>query len=920
MPRTTRLPRPLGAGAAAALSLSLGLSLGPAAPPALAGPAGDPDPVPGLVAGRGTAAPQLVTGLAEPAPGDPAAAARAHLAAHPDRYRVDPGQLVEAGTGPVADGRRTVRFQQRHGGIPVLGAQYLVRLAGEGADQRVESVAGKYFTGLTAPTAPAVPDAMLRLLAVGELRDPADRAAAVAEDHGPVILPDGAGRLARHFTVRGTGPGAGARPAREVYVDATLGVVALVHDAHGPSAATATTAAAASAAPRAATAPGVEPGVEPATGTAPDVHGRPVTVNTGRLPDGSHRLVDLTRPATVTTYDAAGRDYLDLDREVPADVLPVASPTPDFPTSTGTIGATDAHVNAGIVADFYRTRLGREGIDGKGGPIVSVVNVTDGGAPLANAAWDGKKMIYGTGDSRSFPYSVALDVVGHEMTHGVIARTAGLEGFGQPGAMNEALADYFGNAIEVTARGLSMNDPRAGLLGESLCRTGTPESCATRRLDVRRTTVDDFLGAGKEVDSAGAHLNADIFGGALWDVRRTLDPLLADELIYRALTDHLTPLDDFVDGRNAVLVAGRELNLSRAQLRTVAAAFDAHGIRPGWQQRLGLDSRPLLHDLSAPTGPAVADGRWVMTKAAPNAGSPLYTGPVNGGGTPTRLSPEDNRAHSWASTDGRSAAWLALGTDAQGTWGVEVLTRSLSGGPVRSLFRASDRMPGDIRISGGDIAYRVSDPATGLNRIHLSRNGAPTVEIPLPESHDLSDLTLKDGILGWSEHWTGEKGEVHAVTAYSIATGKVIAQYLTGDPRTATSSTLLAGGRLLWLETTGQGKEARSTIRSGALDGSGTTDLLPGRGPDAPRITSLTASDQAVTYTYASAKPTTGWSNAALPKLWQLPITGGTAQRVSCNRGGQYLPAAGWGTQVLWLDATTGVSDLVVRDRPAGTC
>ncbi|MEV7781208.1 M4 family metallopeptidase [Kitasatospora sp. NPDC088351] len=914
MHHRSRAPKVLGVGITAVLGLVL------AAPPALAGPAADPDPVPGLVSGQDTAAPQLVTGLAEPAPGDPAAAALAHLAAHPDRYRIDPGQLAEIGAERTADGRRTVRFQQYHGGIPVLGAQYLVHLTGEGAEQRVESVGGKYFTGLTAPTTPAVPAGTLRNLALGSLTDRRARAGATAEDHGQVILPGGTGRLAQHFTLRGTDPDTGGPLVREVYLDATAGAIALAHDARTPY-----TAGDGTTAPTAAATARAEAGAEPATGTAPDAFGRSVKVNIGRLPDGSYQLTDLTRPASIATHDAAGRDYNDFRGGIPADSLPARSPGPDFPASTGSSGATDAHLNAAAVYDFYRDRLGRDGLDGKGGPITSVVNVTNGGAPFPNAFWDGKKMVYGDGGTTYHPFSVALDVAGHEMTHGVIEHTADLVYVGQPGAMNEALADYFGNAVEVTARGMSMSDPKAALLGESLCRTGTPEDCAQRRLDDRRTTVDDYLGAGGGVDNGGVHLNSTIIGGALWDIRRTLDPLTADRLVYRALADYLTPLDDFVDGRNAVLAAGRSLKLTRDQLRTVAAAFDAHGIRAGWENRLGLDSRTLLRDASTPVAPAAANGRWVMTNSDPAGKTPtaLYTGSTTAPDAPTRISPEDGRLHGWAATDGRSAAWLAIGPDAQGAWGMEVLTRPLSGGPVRSLFRSSTQQPSDVQISGDDVAYKVTDFATGRSRLHLSHNGAPAVELPLPDGHDLSGVTLKDGVLGWSETWTVGEKRVSAPTVYSIAAGKVTAQYLVGDPSGSTgteaTSTVLAGGRLLWVETPGD-RTKRSSIRSGALDGSGVTDVLSGTSPYAPSWTTITASDRAVTFAAPGSKPAGGWTNAALPKLWQLPLTGGTPERLSCNRGGQEKAAADQGTRVIWLDATAGRTDLVVRNRPAGSC
>ncbi|MEV7774558.1 M4 family metallopeptidase [Kitasatospora sp. NPDC086791] len=911
MPRIPRTASTFALGAATVVTLAL------AVPPALALPAAgtpapDADPVPALVAGTGTAAPQLVTGLSEPAPGDPADAALAHLAAHPDRYRIDTGELTRLDSTPGPDGRRTVRFEQRHGGIPVLGGQYLVHLSGQGAGQRVQSAGGRYFTGLTAPTAPTVPAGVLRQAALDGLPEPQARASAAAEDHGPVILPGGGGRLTEHYTVRAAGG-----TAREVYVDATTGTVALAHDARAPRPATGP----APAAPTTTTAP-ADPGsgLRPATGTAPDAHGRPTAVHIAERADGTYQLTDLTRPAAITTYDAAGRDAGDFDGPLPADAAPAASPTPGFPAATGEHGATDAHVNAGIVYDFYHDRLGRDGLDGKGGPIASVVDVTDGGNPFPNAFWDGRKMIYGSAP-QYYPFSAALDVAGHEMTHAVVQHTANLAYFGQSGAMDEAIADYFGNAIEVTARGLSMTDPAAALLGESLCRTGTPQACAQRRLDDHRTTTADYLGS-LDVDQGGVHLNSTIFGGALWDVRRALDPLTADRVVYHALADYLTPMDDFLAGRDAVLAAGRDQGLDRRQLRAIAAAFDAHGIRTGWQQQLGTDSRTLLTDVpSGMTDPAAANGHWVVLGNGP-AGTGLYTGTTDGRGKPVRLSPDDGRVHSLAATDGTTAVWIAQG-GAQGGPAKDVLTAPLNGqGPVRSLLSSTSLGLDVPQVSGADIAFKVTDYTTGRSRIQLVHGGS-TVELPLPEGHDLSGLTLRDGLLGWVETWQDGTQQVSVPTVYSIAAGKVTAQYTAHAPAgsgpSTASSPRLAGGRLLWLDTP-IAPTGRSTIRSAAVDGSGVVDLLPAGSPQAPRYTTLTVSDQAVTFQLKSDRPAGGWTNAALPKLWQLPLTGGAPQRLSCDRGGQYAPAADRGTRVVWLDATAGRADLVVRDRPAGTC
>ncbi|MFE2107347.1 M4 family metallopeptidase [Kitasatospora sp. NPDC059463] len=911
MHHRSRSPKLLGTAIAAVLGLGLGM------PTASAVPSADPDPVPGLVAGSDTAAPQLVTGLAEAAPGaTPADAARAHLAAHRDRYQVDPAQLVETGTERAADGRRTVRFAQQYGGLPVFGAAYLVHLVGEGEGQRVESVGGKYFTGLAAPTAQSVPDAVLRELALGAVEDPVARQAATAEDHGLVVLPGGTGRLARHFTVRGADAAAGEAKARAVFVDATVGAVALAYEVRAPQlpAAQAAGSAGAAGAP------------EPAVGTAPDVHGNPVQVNIGRLPDGSYQLTDLTRPATITTYDAEGREYLEVRGRMPAGVQPAASATPDFPASAAATGAANAHINAGLVYDFYRDRLGRQGIDGQNGPIIAMVNATSFGKPMRNAAWDGQKMIYGSGGAKEFPFAVAIDVAGHEMTHGVVEKTAGLIMIGQSGALDEAVSDYFGNAIEVTARGLSMDDPRAALLGESLCRTGTPEACADRRLDDGRTTVADYVGAPYSVDSGGAHLNSTIMGGALWDIRRTLDPLTADRLVYRALSEYLTPLDGFVEARNAVLAAGRSMGLSRAQLRSVAGAFDAHGIKEGWQRRIGVDSRLVLGDVAGGlVAPAVADGRWVAATTGHGFGGVLgvVAGTVGSSAEPVRLSPDDGRSHAWPATDGTTAAWTTLGGLPGGGWGAEVLARPLDGGPLRSVYTGPNQQVSDVQVSGGTIAFRLADFATHRALPAISVNGGPVVQIPLADGHAASSVTLQGGLLGWTEIWTSGERTVFAPTVYSIATGRVVAQYVLGDgegaPAVRAEQTRLAGDRLYWVEQPDD-KSTGSSIRSGAVDGSGVSEVLTGTTADLRRIESFTVSDKAVTFVHAFEEPNGPVHNADLPKLWQLPLAGGTPRRVSCNRGGQYVPAADRGTRVLWLDATAGRTDLVVRERPTGTC
>lgn len=107
-------------------------------------------------------------------------------------------------------------------------------------------------------------------------------------------------------------------------------------------------------------------------------------------------------------------------------------------------------------------------------------------------------------------------------------------------------------------------------------------------------------------------------------------------------------------------------------------------------------------------------------------------------------------------------------------------------------------------------------------------------------------------------------------------------------------------------------------VRRADLDGRGAFDISSEAKPRALIAFDLTVSEDAVTVN--SQLPDTEWRNETLPKLWQLTTDGSRQERVSCNRGEQLSPAAVSGRQVVWLDGTTGFTDLVTRSRPAGLC
>lgn len=131
----------------------------------------------------------------------------------------------------------------------------------------------------------------------------------------------------------------------------------------------------------------------------------------------------------------------------------------------------DAHYYANVVDDFYANVFGRDSLDDNGMQMISTVHVLN---RYCNAFWNGEQMAYGDGDGKTcLPLSGGLDVVGHELTHGVTEFTSNLIYQDESGALNEAFSDMMGNTIEFYAetRGLDPTVEPDWLIGEDVILT-----------------------------------------------------------------------------------------------------------------------------------------------------------------------------------------------------------------------------------------------------------------------------------------------------------------------------------------------------------------------------------------------------------------------------------------------------------------
>ncbi|MFB7264578.1 M4 family metallopeptidase [Streptomyces nojiriensis] len=893
--------------------------------------------------GQDTATPVLVEGIREPvdAKAAPADAARQHLASNKSRYKIpragsDLVPLAATATGAKDE---TVRLQQKHRGVDVLGGQYVVRMQKQDGKRVVTGTSGHYFTALSTDVTPQVGEdvAVRRAVAAtarrlgaaldksraprSESGDPA-ATGMTGEPKGLVVLPKGGGVLAYRVTVRGTAPGTGAPVVDEVYVDARSGYPALQYSALKTMAApSARTAGAAADGPTAGGPPAPAPNLVPETGSGARLSGAATSLDIAYDPAaGSYLLADAGRmragsKSLLATWDARGKSVSETSGTWPAGIAMFSSPSTAFGAAATDSGAVDAHWNAGQVYDFYKKNLGRDSLDGNGGAVNSLVGVTYYGLPYANAFWDGTKMVYGIGDTEFKPMSADTDVVGHEMTHGVIEHTANLVYAGQSGALNEALADYFGNAIDVTASGTPMSDPAAGLIGENLCRTKAAADCALRDLNDGATTSKSFLGVSFATDNGGVHLNSTIFSGALWDMREDLGGALADKIVYKAVTEYMTPIDGFTEARGAVLAAAKALGATSAQQNTVKRSFNAHGIVPDWEQALGIDTDTLFGKLNTTdSGVGAGGGWWTASKSNDDGSEPysVYAGRLDGRGAPKVISPNDGRYHTAPATDGKTVVWTAYGPTS-----VDVLSRPVAGGPVKTLYSSATGVAG-LRVEKNTVVFEEYDIFGGRHVGYMRPTDKAPVFTDGKKWNTLTALpSIGDNRIAYAKLYSQGGSYRLGVEVVDLATGTAVMTEQLDEP-VGLGQTGINGKNVFWLADTDESDGGLMSVLSSGLDGRGTFIVSSEHKPGAFVASDLTVSQDALTV--VAQTPDTRYRNESLPKLWQLTTDGSRRERVSCNRGEQSYPAAGAGRQVAWLDATTGSTDLVVRERPAGTC
>lgn len=220
---------------------------------------------------------------------------------------------------------------------------------------------------------------------------------------------------------------------------------------------------------------------------------------------GGFRLQDFTRGSGIKTYNLSGRssyadvDYIDNDNSWTAS---------EWHNNNKDDAALDAHWGAEMTYDYFKRTFNRNSYDNRGSVLLNYVNtdLTRFGRPNSNNAfWDGQRMTYGIGTT--WDAVVSLDVIAHEIGHGVNSSTANLVYQNESGALNEGFSDIWGACVEYFAKG--NNGGNIWLIGEDIM----PGALRYMNNPKRGGQPDTYRGTNwhtASTDNGGVHTNSGV--------------------------------------------------------------------------------------------------------------------------------------------------------------------------------------------------------------------------------------------------------------------------------------------------------------------------------------------------------------------------------------------------------------------------
>jgi Zn-dependent metalloprotease len=250
-----------------------------------------------------------------------------------------------------------------------------------------------------------------------------------------------------------------------------------------------------------------------------------------------------------------------------------------------------AYDGLGDTFEFYLKAYSRNSIDNAGLPLKAFVHYGD---RYDNAFWDGQEMVFGDGDNIIFTgFTGSIDVIGHELTHGVTGSEANLTYQGQSGALNESISDVFGSLVKQYTL-TQTADQADWLIGAGILAKGI-NGVALRSMKAPGTAYDDSrLGKDPQPadmkhyvhtteDQGGVHTNSGIPNHAFYLVATAIGGhawAKAGQIWYDTLIDHrLKPNASFATFANmTILNAGSRYGANSTEQKAVKDAWHQVGV------------------------------------------------------------------------------------------------------------------------------------------------------------------------------------------------------------------------------------------------------------------------------------------------------------------------------------------------------
>ncbi|MER5531567.1 M4 family metallopeptidase [Streptomyces sp. NPDC002677] len=512
-----------------------------------------------------------------------------------------------------ADGTVHTRYERTYAGLPVLGGDLVVDTAKSGATERV--IKANNATLKVADLTPAVSAASAEKQAVSRARTLGSTKSA-ADGARKVIWAGNGTPVLAYETIVGGFQDDGTPNQLHVITDAATGKKLFEYQ-----------------------------GIENATGTGNTQYSGTVSLTTTQS-GSTYNLTD---------GDRGGHKTYNLNHGTSGTGTLFSQSSNTWGNGTTSNAATagaDAHYGAAETWDFYKNTFGRSGIKNNGVGAYSRVHY---GNSYVNAFWDDGCfcMTYGDGSGNADPLT-ALDVAGHEMSHGVTSNTAGLNYSGESGGLNEATSDIFGTGVEFYAANSS--DVGDYLIGEKIDINGdgTPLrymdkpskdggsadywSSSVGGLDVHYSSgvANHFFyllseGSGAKVINGVSYNSPTKDGLPVTGIGR--DKAL--QIWYRALTTKFTSTTNYAAARTGTLAAAGELyGTTSTEYKAVQDAWAAVavGSRSGGGGGTGTSYESTTPVSIPDNGPAVTSSITVSGRT---------------GNAPSNLQVTPNISHTW---------------------------------------------------------------------------------------------------------------------------------------------------------------------------------------------------------------------------------------------------------------------------------